>query len=537
MELSIMILDDEYIILDGLSSFPWEAFRCRVTAVARNGNEGMEMLREAAPDIILSDIKMPGMDGLEFSSKAKEMFPEVTIILLTGYDSFEFAKQAISTGVKEYLLKPIDYDVMKQTIDKIAAEVRENKRQNDHFQNLKRHFNNSLPLLRAHFVSNLLHGRFQGRNELKAQEDSLNMKIDKFLVAVGKKVIGAKRIEECDKWIEEFAYINIFEEIFERFHIRVLSDYSMATLEYNFILLFNPQDRDDECIDMALKACKKIQEEVKKYCGEVMNFGISNMSQDCYDASNQYRKAQEACRQCVYLGNDVILKYQDFHYKSRKEFNITTGEKSHLMMTLFQGEFPKVEVELKAIFEKTESDIGNKKFSAMDLLLSCMKFPYTCAVQSDVSDKEWDVSILQDAIGKIAQCKDVEEIESCLLRNFSTLIKLNTENADERNKMLVQNILSHIESNYASDLSMEELTERFHVSRTYISRLLKKYAGKSFLEYLTDVRFKNVECFMAENKYKQYEIAEMVGYRDFSYYIKVFKRRYGITPNEYKKHV
>lgn len=84
---------------------------------------------------------------------------------------------------------------------------------------------------------------------------------------------------------------------------------------------------------------------------------------------------------------------------------------------------------------------------------------------------------------------------------------------------------------------MEDLTDKFHVSRTYVSRLLKRYAGQSFLEYLTDVRFRHVEEFIQENKYKQYEIAEMVGYKDFGYYIKVFKKRYGITPNEYKKHI
>ena len=112
---------------------------------------------------------------------------------------------------------------------------------------------------------------------------------------------------------------------------------------------------------------------------------------------------------------------------------------------------------------------------------------------------------------------------------FGTLIKQNTEGSDERNRKLVQSILSYIEKNYATDISMDDLTEKFHVSRTYISRLLKKYAGKSFLEYLTDVRFKHVEKLIADDHYKQYEIAEMVGYKDFGYYIKVFKKRYGKT--------
>lgn len=173
----------------------------------------------------------------------------------------------------------------------------------------------------------------------------------------------------------------------------------------------------------------------------------------------------------------------------------------------------------------------------MDLLINCMKFPYTCAVESDIQNKNWNVSVLQDGVKKIGECENTEEVISCLLKNFATLIKQNTQSADERNLKLVRSIQAYIDKNYASDLSMDELTERFHVSRTYISRLLKKYTGQSFLEYLTDVRFSHVERLIEENRYKQYEIAEMVGYKDFGYYIKVFKKRYGITPNEFRKHI
>ena len=115
--------------------------------------------------------------------------------------------------------------------------------------------------------------------------------------------------------------------------------------------------------------------------------------------------------------------------------------------------------------------------------------------------------MLQDGIKRICQCENTEEVLNCLLNLFGTLIKQNTEGTDERNRKLVQSVLSYIEKNYSGDLSMDDLTEKFHVSRTYISRLLKKYAGKSFLEYLTDVRFQQVEKLIADNKYKQYELS------------------------------
>ena len=206
-------------------------------------------------------------------------------------------------------------------------------------------------------------------------------------------------------------------------------------------------------------------------------------------------------------------------------------------MTLFTEKFQNVEDELRSMFSPATEDIAGVKFAAMDLLLECMKFPYTCVVESDIKSRNWNVSILQEGIRKISEGNDTEEVIRLLLKYFSTMIKQNTEGMDEHNRRMVEEILAYIEKNYSGDLSMDDLTEQFHISKTYISRLLKKYAGKSFLEYLTDVRFRHVEQLIGMNKYKQYEIADMVGYKDFGYYIKVFKKRYGITPNEFRKRI
>lgn len=537
MEIQVMILDDEYIILDGLCSFPWEEYGCKVAATAKNGIEGIEKFRNTKVDLIFSDVKMPGMDGLEFSAKARELNPDVTIVILTGYDSFTYAKQAIRIGVEEYLLKPIDYDLLKETVERLAGEIREKRGKQQYFQDLQRYFNNSLPQFRTKFVSDLLQGRIQGKEEMKAQQDSLQLCIEKYIVCVGRKLKQSGRMDKCDMWIEEFAYVNIFEEIFDSYGIRVLSEYNTSTMEYNFILLFEKEEDNKSCMERAQNACSRIQQEVGRYCSVYMNFGLSDVEEEAYRASSQYRKAQKACQQCVYLGTNIILKYEDLHYEGQKEFVITTGEKSRFMMSLFQGNYENIEQELQQMFDAAKGDLAGLKFASMDLLISCMKFPYTCAVDSDIQNKNWNVSVLQDGVKRISDCKTEEEVIACLLQNFSILIRQNTESADERNKKLVRSIQLYIEKNYANDLSMDDLTEAFHVSRTYISRLLKKYSGKSFIEYLTDVRFGHAEQLINENKYKQYEIAEMVGYKDFGYYIKVFKKRYGITPNEFRKHM
>ena len=497
MELQVMILDDEYIILDGLCSFPWSDYGYHVAATARNGLEGLEKLEKAQPDLILTDVKMPGMDGLDFAEKAHEIYPNAVIVILTGYDSFAYAQKAISIGVKEYLLKPVDYDELKSMAARLAEEIRAKKDKQQEVRDLRKYFNRSLPELRSKFAGNLLYGRIQGKGVMQAQAESLNLTIEKYIVCVGRKAVGENRIHEGDKWVEEFACINIFEEIFNSFYIQVLSDYNTATAEYNFLLLFEKEEEDRLCMERAVQACSKIQEEVERYLKAHMNFGLSDVEEDEYQANAQYRKAQTACRQCVYLGTNITLRYEDLQCEKQEEFVITSGEKTHFMMTLFQDSFENAEDELRQMFQKAPENEDSVKFVAMELLLGCMKFPYTCAVDSEIHNKNWNLSVLQDGMKRISQCENTDAILNCLLNLFGTLIKQNTEGTDERNLKLVQSILSYIDKNYAGDLSMDDLTEKFHVSRTYISRLLKKYAGKSFLEYLTDVRFQHVEKIQA----------------------------------------
>ena len=123
MSIRVMVVDDEYMILDGMSSFPWESYGCELVATAQNGQEGLEKVGEFQPDLVFSDIEMPRMNGLEFSAEARKLNDKLKIIFLTGYDNFEFAQEAVRLGASDYLLKPMNFVKLDQLVKKICGEI------------------------------------------------------------------------------------------------------------------------------------------------------------------------------------------------------------------------------------------------------------------------------------------------------------------------------------------------------------------------------------------------------------------------------
>lgn len=185
MELSVMILDDEEIILDGLCHFPWKDYGCTVVAKAGDGEKGIALMEMHKPDIILSDIKMPEVDGLEFAKQAKKISPEVEIILLTGYDDFEFAKSAIHIGVSEYLLKPVNFKEMHTAVGKVCCEIRSRRKAKKDYEELRKKYQKTIPAVRRKVISDLIYGRFNDSVQMQKRLDNLNIYIEQYVLVYG----------------------------------------------------------------------------------------------------------------------------------------------------------------------------------------------------------------------------------------------------------------------------------------------------------------------------------------------------------------
>lgn len=535
MNVKVMIVDDEYIIVDGLSSFPWEKYGCELVATAQNGQEGLRKVSEFEPDLIFTDIKMPEMDGLSFAAGAREINDNVKIVFLTGYDNFEFAQEAVRVGASDYLLKPVNFGKLDLLIKKLHSAIMEEKQTNRYYRDLEKTFENELPYIRSKFVNDLVHGRIRNRYDLEYQTRAVGIHIEKYIcVAITRE--NAHSGSE-DSWPEQYAFLNIGEEIFSEFCGEVLCEYDDMNLQFNFILLFKNEEERRYCMEQAVAASEKLKQVAEELIRYKICIGISEMETDVYNMNEKYIEASRACSQSVYLGDNTIVHYKDLDDVLRQNHEITEGRKQRLFMKVYSGQTTEANKEIEEMFSIPGIELNDCKYMALDLLVACMRYPFMCRIKCRIQEEEYDFSFLQDGIKVIDNAHSVEEITQYLMKGFSLLAVQNHKNADDRYQNIVNNIIHYLEEHYSEDLTLDSVADQFHMSKTYVSRLLKRYVNQSFLKMLIDIRMDVARKMIMEDKYKMYEIAERVGYNDFSYFIQAFKKKYGVTPNEYRKTV
>lgn len=518
MSIRVMVVDDEYMILDGMSSFPWESYGCELVATAQNGQEGLEKVGEFQPDLVFSDIEMPRMNGLEFSAEARKLNDKLKIIFLTGYDNFEFAQEAVRLGASDYLLKPMNFVKLDQLVKKICGEIREEKKESKYYKDLQKTFEKELPYIRSKFVNDVVHGRIRNRYDLEYQTNAVGIHIEKYIcIAITRENAHSGRE---DSWPEQYAFLNIGEEIFGEYCREVLCEYDDMNLQFNFIPLFGKEDGEKYCMEQAIAASEKLKQVAEEMIRYKICIGLSGVATDVYGMNEKYIEACQACSQSVYLGDNTIVQYEDLDGVIRQNYEITEGQKQRLFMKIYSGQ---------------NMELNDCKYMALDLLVACMKYPFMCRIKCKIQEEEYDFSFLQDGIKVISNASAVDEIVQYLSKGFGLLAVQNNKNAEDRYQNIVGNITSYLQEHYSEDITLDSVAEQFHMSRTYVSRLLKRYANQSFLKMLIDIRMEVARKMIMEDKLKMYEIAEKVGYNDFSYFIQAFKKKYGVTPNDYRK--
>ena len=531
---SVFVVDDEPIVLEGIrSKIDWESSGFAFAGEAGDGEIALSMLHELKPDILITDIKMPFMEGLELSAAIKKIQPWIKIIILSGHDEFDYAKKAISIGIEDYLLKPFTPEELLSSLNKTAAQIDRERKQLSDISRLKEELKSNEALKRKEFLNNLVHGvQDMSLTMQKSQELGLNL-ISRFYKVLISRI--KSRSENQQNQQEACSLLNSYSASWEQaecfFHHSNL-----------LVCIFKGSSRDelDENIFHAAETIGHIATK-NKDCTVLTAIGktVEHLSQ----LNLSYIDAKQILQTETQETQNRIISSEDLEHADCD----SNGRKGNSLLDLKEND-PLVDRlkyagknDISAIIEESMELIRNNpgQFSVFaSYILVDLIFSVSKLVEKFGGDiKELKPEILQrkfvdDAVNNEEDFRQkVEQVLTFALEFRDS--KMTGKYGD-----VILKAKRFIEENYADqNTTLTGVAEAVALSPNHFSTIFSQECNTTFIEYLTNVRIENAKRLIRETEMKGYDIAYECGFSDPHYFSYIFKKNTGMSPREYRENL
>lgn len=526
----VILVDDEAEVIDMIEKkIHWNDLGFEVAGSATNGVKALELVEKLQPDVVLTDIKMPYMDGLELSRRLNREYPNIYIMLCTGFDEFEYAKEAVHLEIKEYMLKPVNATELsesltnlKHTLDREREEKLNVKKLNDYFQEV-------LPKLQSNFFISLIEGRVEKQEyERFLQAYQVDMKGPLF---------GCVIFHTSENHVPEGMNPLLLSMSVEReIKQRLMDQWNCREFIYmGNTLLILELDAEDK-ITQITDACDRFCRWAYRIMGAVVTAGIGTVCDSLYEISLSYERAREAVSYRVLYGTKRAINIGEIVPK--EQIKPVQSEESR-MQTLFRairiGDSAEIERaahgEMEKLHKNTET-MSQYNLATMEIVSGFFKF---CTDNSlDFNKISGNMQNIYEKVSQMDESTLTEWIVQ-MSERISEKLKCARNSSARRLIVEAQNIVK--ERYMEADISLDEVCAVLGVSNSYFSSVFKKEAGKSFISYLTDYRMDIAAEMILNTDEKSYTIAEKVGYLDANYFSYVFKKKFGVSPSKYRASV
>ena len=524
----LLIVDDEPLVQVGIKSMlPWSNLDIDIIGIASNGQAALSMIENNMPDIVITDIKMPIMSGLELAKICSERYDELqpAFIILTSYEDFELAREALSCHVSDYLVKiDLTPDTLRASVGKIIQKLeKENKK------TLPATNSFSISYYYDKFFISLLHNLFEDRNQfdLQCQELQLSFHSNGYICCYC-EIIGNNSSELPDE-----KQLNLFhtafqmgKELFSKYH----TCYAMMLDLRHFAIIFCYDNLNVPVLTDIDSILTSVNTSLHNYYNVTLQSGVGTLVADPLAIAESYQYSRDAFsntnKQQTIIFFDDCLKQDSY----KKSFNFS----------IFKDN-------LARAYEEYDAQLLHQTMSEIITLFKTHPGNYLQAMDCASNILYLSISLLQNG----------EETVSMLFRenpdNYRMLYKMTTteqiinwltffrdhlclhfeEHKKEVRKPIVSQVRNYVKEHVTEHLSLNEVAAVFGISPNYLSQLFKKYNDVGYNDYVTQCKIDEAKRLLGNSDYKVYEVAEILGFESAFYFSKVFKKVVGIPPTEY----
>lgn len=540
----ILLVDDEPLILAGIASMMnWEDYNCTVVGKATNGNQALEKMKEIQPDIVITDIKMPAMNGLDFMERCREQGYQAEFLLLTNLEEFSLAQKALRLGALDYLVKiEITPEILGESLKKAVSVCREKKDMENHAAVQEVLQKNAEETTKA-FFTEIMEKRKDECGELqkkwRADVESLGLE-ELYVKPVLWWIRPYKQEEHIFQKTEEAAQKETMEyasSLLKQFMDRISDVYCMINWERKGFVVIFPEEKMPGNIK---NAGKKILHIFRDYFGMHALVAVSKPADDIWEgirtAVGEIRAMEEYY---YYHSQDSVLYAGEFEEKELQDrhsrhnvFDISFLKKD-LKQALMVQDRQKVEQVFSEVAELF-SEYKPAKEQVVDACMNLYYFFFDYA-QGGKKEEKKDFPYPSEIVERLGQCFTLEENVSWL-KELGQWISSTMETLEggSKTEQLVNAAKKYVQKNYKEKLTLAMISGDIGISQGYLSSVFKKTTGSNLNDYVNQVKIEKAKDLLGLHEYMMYEISDMLGFENPYYFSKVFKRITGMTPSDYE---
>lgn len=520
---SVFLVDDEVVVREGIrNNIPWENTEYTLAGEAPDGEMALAILKDLKPDILITDIRMPFLDGLALARIVKKTQPWIKIIILSGHDEFSYAQEAISIGVEEYLLKPVSSANMLECLHKVALRIEEEKKQRNDTERLKRRVLSSNDLLREKWLCDLVaSAAVSGSVFEQAREFNIDILSRVYSVVIAE--LG------CDK--PDSAEIERAKGIIDS--LVSASDGIISFSSGVDTITFIVKGDDNEAVEeSAYSLAQGIKFEAERNTGILLSVGIGSCVHRIGSLPQSWSEAKNALKYLSATGRHMIIGVHDIHPSNNSPHADIGADPVVIRLRHATEEDVECIVEqYSAILDESGSRPGNIAYYLLyDIIVAARKLAAEFGgSHADIFPKELqpgDVSAIAESPASFrAEVKRILE----------KLIALRTAREGSGHNTVIQRAKRYIQEHFADpDISLNTVAAEVNYSPNHFSTVFSQEAGDTFIEYLTCTRITRAKQLLSSTGMRSSEIAYEVGYNDPHYFSFLFKKTTGKSPREFR---
>ncbi|MGB4658266.1 MAG: response regulator [Mobilitalea sp.] len=531
--LKVLIADDEQIICQMICKMiDWEARDLEVVGKAYNGLDGVRMMEEFRPDIIISDIRMPGYDGLQMVQKGKEIGLDADYIIMSGYKNFEYAHTALNLGVKHYLLKPINKVELEETLDRILKHRKESGSMIEEKKELEQIANTGIKRIRKHFLSTIIqHNNLGTDKKIEEMDHKFNCEFSNGLF-----LAFLTKVDSDAPNYDSKILLNSIDYLIEKTMEEDSWEYINSYVKSGVVTVVNYQpefrDKINEVMKRILNLCRL---ELDKFTGFYVTIGIGKEKASITEVHTSIQEAVAAIKCRLKKGTNRIINYENLNYQVLPIKSIFTEKNRRV----FENEIESLDSlalinDVKLAIEDIHRVVNYSPVSIFEFMeelknLACSKWSQNRINETVINEFEQQLQFILD-------CNIREEL---LIHNFLEVFQRYFDRVIEEksntSQLPIRKAKQYINENYMRQISLEEVAEAIELSPPYLSSLFKKEIGINFSDYLIFCRIEASKDLLKNGNHQISLIAEEVGYTDAKYFSKTFYKIVGLKPTEYRK--